>query len=170
MTVSADSAGAVPLVAPVRRVLPEWIDYNGHMNVAYYSLAFDQSLDVVLEEALGVGPSYVAERNHGPYVVQNHIHYLLELLEGEEFQVRLRMLDADDKRMHVFLEMLRSRDGAMVATSEQLIVNVDLARRKSAPFPKDRAERIAGVRDAHAALARPKQVGALLGIRRAPGG
>ena len=160
--------GAAPLEAPVRKVLPEWIDYNGHMNVAFYSLAFDQSLDVILEEVLGIGPGYVRERRHGPYVVQNHIHYLLELLEGEEFQVHFRMLDADAKRIHVFLEMFRTRDGALVATSEQLIVNVDLARRRSAPFPVDRAERIREVRNAQAAMPQPEQAGATLEIRRRP--
>ena len=163
-----DPVDTAPLEAPVRTVLPEWIDYNGHMNVAFYSLAFDQSLDVILEEVLGIGPGYVRERSHGPYVVQNHIHYLLELLEGEEFQVRFRMLDADAKRIHVFLEMFRTRDGALVATSEQLIVNVDLARRRSAPFPEDRAERIRQVRDGHAALPQPKQAGCALAIRRKP--
>ena len=161
---------AKPLDAPVRAVLPAWIDYNDHMNVAYYSLAFDQSLDVILEEALGIGPTYVKERNHGPYVVQNHIHYLSELREGEEFQVRFMMLDADEKRIHVFLEMVRTRDGALAATSEQLIVNVDLARRRAAPFPEDRAQRIREVRDAHSVLQRPKQAGVPLAIRRTKAG
>ncbi len=155
--------------APVRSVLSDWIDYNGHMNVAYYSLAFDQSLDAILEEDLGIGPSYVAERNHGPYVVQNHIHYLAELLEGEEFQIRFQLLDADEKRIHVFLEMTRIRDGALVATSEQLILNVDLEARRSAPYPADRSARIREVRDAHSALPRPTQAGSPLGIRRSGG-
>ncbi len=154
------------LEARERRVEPEWIDYNGHMNVAYYGLAFDRSLDEILEEPLGIGPGYVRERQHGPYVLQNHVHYLAELLEGEAFRVRFRMLDADAKRVHVFLEMIRSRDGTAVATSEQLIVNVDLVRRRSAPFPEDRQGRIRSVLESHAGLPRPKQAGQSLGIRR----
>ena len=155
------------LQAPPLRVESSWIDYNGHMNVAYYSLAFDQSLDVILDEEIGIGPAYVAERNHGPYVVQNHIHYLAELFDGEEFRVRLQLLDADAKRIHVFLEMLRCRDGVLAATSEQLIVHVDLDRRKSAPFPEDRRIRIQALLEAHAGLPRPRQVGSALAIRRA---
>ncbi len=30
-----------PLELRQGRVRPEWLDYNGHMNVAYYVLAFD---------------------------------------------------------------------------------------------------------------------------------
>lgn len=157
-----------PIMAPEQRVLPEWIDYNGHMNVAYYSLAFDQSLDFVLEHSLGVGPTYVAERGMGPYVVQNHIHYLAELVEGEAFSARFLLVDADAKRLHCFLEMLRSRDGARVATSEQLLVNVDLGTRRSTPYPQDRLETVKALRAAHAELERPREIGAVLGIRRQP--
>ena len=38
-----------PFVTNLKKVLPEWIDYNGHMNVAYYTLAFDDALDDFLD-------------------------------------------------------------------------------------------------------------------------
>lgn len=154
------------LAAPVRTVPPEWIDYNGHMNVAYYGLAFDQSLDYVLEHALGIGPSFVKASGFGPYVVQNHVHYLAELLEGDRFRVQILIHDADAKRIHVYLEMLRTTDDVLVATSEQLLVNVDLSTRRAAPYPEDRRACIEELRRAHAALPRPERIGAPLGIRR----
>ena len=43
----------------VQNVKKEWIDYNGHMNVAYYTLAFDNSLDDFLETILEIGPTFV---------------------------------------------------------------------------------------------------------------
>ena len=155
-----------PLRTPERAVEAAWIDYNGHMNVAYYSLAFDQSLDHVLEHELGVGPSFVAECNHGPYVVQNHIHYLAELLEGERFSCRFILVDADAKRMHCFLEMIRTDGELLVATSEQLLLNVDLEARRTAPYPQDRRERIEALRCAHSGIRRSDRMGAPLGIRR----
>lgn len=161
-----NDATPAPLTAPVRAVPPEWIDYNGHMNVAYYGLAFDQALDHVLEYTLGIGPSFVRASGFGPYVVQNHVHYLAELLEGDRLRVEVLVHDADAKRVHVYLEMRRDADNALVATSEQLLVNVDLSTRRSAPYPEDRRVRIENLRRAHAALPRPDRIGAPLGIRR----
>ena len=157
-----------PVCTPMRSVPEEWIDYNGHMNVAYYGFAFDQSLDYALEHALGIGPSFVRERGFGPYVVQCHMHYLAELLAGDRFHVRILLLDADAKRVHLYLEMIREKDGRLAATSEQLLVNVDLATRRSAPYPEDRREKIMALSRAHRGLPRPAQVGASLGIRRTP--
>lgn len=152
---------------PGRAVPLEWIDYNGHMNVAFYSKAFDESLDVVLEEYLGLGTTCVKERGFGPYVVQNHIHYIAELLEGERLAVEFQMIDSDAKRIHCFLRMLREGpEEVLVATSEQLLVNVDLATRRSAPYPEDLLANVVAVTEAHASLPVPEQVGHSLGIRR----
>lgn len=162
-----ESAGWID--TPSREVEAAWIDYNGHMNSAFYALAFDQSLDVVLEDSFGIGATYATECGRGPYVVQNHIHYLAELLKGEIFRVRLRLVDADAKRLHCFMEMVRERDGAVVATSEQLLLHVDLHERRSVPFAGDRYERTQFVLRAHADYPRPDRLGAPLGIRRPAG-
>ena len=45
-------------------VLAEWIDYNGHMNVAYYTLAFDKALDFFFEDVLGIGPLFAVSYTH----------------------------------------------------------------------------------------------------------
>jgi len=158
-----------PLFAPPRTVESAWIDYNGHMNVACYSLVFDESLDVILDRAFGIGPEYAAQAGCGPYVVQCHMHYLAELFEGQSVQVRLRLMDADRKRLHVFMEMTREGSEEPVATSEQLLLHVDLRLRKSAPFPEDRLRRVLALRNAHARLPRPQQAGRGLGIRPSGG-
>jgi acyl-CoA thioester hydrolase len=31
-------------------VLPEWIDWNGHMNVGYYVVAFDKATDTLCNQ------------------------------------------------------------------------------------------------------------------------
>ena len=51
-----------PIVLPSKKVLAEWIDYNGHMNVVFYTLAFDSSLDFFLEEILGIGETHAINR------------------------------------------------------------------------------------------------------------
>ncbi|MEM9011463.1 MAG: thioesterase family protein [Pseudomonadota bacterium] len=161
-----DGPYAAPIVTPQATVRPEWIDYNGHMNVAYYIVAMDGSLDWVLEHELGLGEGRVKRAERGPYTLQMHIHYLDEMLEGAAFYCRTRLLDHDAKRMHLFTEMVREADETVAATVEQLVINVDLTTRRSAPYPDWAQARLAGMAAAHAGLARPAQVGAILGIRR----
>ncbi|WP_118135757.1 thioesterase family protein [Oceanicella sp. SM1341] len=155
-----------PFTAPEQTVEPGWIDYNGHMNVGYYSIAFDRAIEHFLTDALGVGEAWVAETGQGPYALQSHIHYLDELLEGAAFRVSFRLLDADAKRLHVFAEMTRVSDGALCATLEQLLMNVDLTTRRSVAYPEAAQARIAALCHAHAGLERPAQAGAPIGIRR----
>ena len=156
---------ARPLRSQVRRVLPEWIDYNGHMNVAYYMLAIDKALDDVFD-VLGMGLPYVNERRMGPMALVNQIHYLDELLEGQEFVCDLQLLDADHKRMHYFVTMHHLAKGTAAAVFEALSINVDLERRRSTPYPDDVRATLDAVLKAHAGLARPSEIGATIGIRR----
>jgi acyl-CoA thioester hydrolase len=156
---------AKPLRSSVRRVPPEWIDYNGHMNVAYYMLAIDNALDEVFE-MLGMGLAYVRERRMGPMALVNQIHYIDELLEGQEFVCDLQLLDADHKRMHYSVTMHHLSKGSVAAIFEALSINVDLEKRRSAVYPPDVHATLEAVLKAHAGLPRPSQIGATIGIRR----
>ncbi|MEO0958638.1 MAG: thioesterase family protein [Pseudomonadota bacterium] len=164
-----DAAPEVPSAAPIRTAVQTvesgWIDYNGHMNVAYYTLAFDRALDEIYE-ALDIGPSAVESRGQGPMALQTQIHYRAELLEGEGFHCEAVLLDADHKRCHAFLRMVRERDGVTAACYETLSVNVDLAARRSAPYPEAVAKGLQRQRDLHRDLTRDEAVGARIGIRR----
>jgi len=158
-----------PYAAPIQltggTVLPEWIDDNGHMNVAYYVLAFDGALDQFFEMHLGLGASHRTRAGQGPYALQSSIHYLSELLEGEAFSFRACAIDADAKRLHVMLEMLAA-SGAVAATYEQILMNVDLTARKSAPYPDWGQKRLQRMVADHAELPRPAQFAQPLGLRR----
>lgn len=148
-------------------MLPEWIDYNGHMNVAYYTLAFDGAIDWFLDNTLGIGARFVEAERQGPYTVQSNLHYLAEMLEGEAFAFRLQLIDSDTKRMHVILEMLKPETEVVVATCEQMLINVDLTSRRAAPYAPAVLARLERLRGDHARLVRPKQAGQPLGLRRA---
>lgn len=157
--------GAVEL--PGGSVPAEWIDWNGHMNVAYYLMAFDHALDIFFEE-VGIGISRAKTDRMGPFALQTHMHFLKELCEGEPFRFRLILLDCDARRTHHVMEMLHGDTGAVCATMEQVSMNVDLTSRRSAPYPDWAQARLRAIRDSHAGLPRPPQVGAALGIRRKP--
>jgi acyl-CoA thioester hydrolase len=160
-----DNFDAAPIRTRTRKVPPEWIDYNGHMNLAYYAMAFDQSSDEIFE-ALGVGETLAREARMGPMALQTQVHYLGELLEGEAFACDFQILDADAKRIHFFMTMIKAETGEVAATFESLTMNVDLEARRSAPYPDWAQERIERMRVAHAALPRPELAGNRLGIRR----
>ena len=156
---------SAPLRTATQRVERAWIDYNGHMNVAYYTLAFDRALDDIYD-MLGIGPTLVTSARMGPMALQTQIHYMNELLEDAPFACDFVMLDADHKRVHCFLSMIALETGLLAATYETLSINVDLEARRSAPYPEAVRARVAALAEAHAGLERPEQVGRTIGIRR----
>jgi acyl-CoA thioester hydrolase len=161
-----DGPFAAPCTQASQQVPAEWIDYNGHMNVGYYTFAFDRAIDTFLEDELGTGPTYAARLRMGPYTLQNHIHYLGELLQGEHFHVEVMLADHDAKRLHVFMTMFNDDDGSVAATAEQLLMNVDLDTRRPALWPDWAVRRLDTMATSHTTLCRPAQFGAPMGIRR----
>ena len=127
------------LISPYKtrnqKVLPEWIDYNGHMNVAYYTLAFDKALDFFFEDVLGIGPSFVEKNNEGPFALKASYNYFSELLEAEIFFVDISILDFDSKRVHVFGEMRKDKSLEISAVFETVLMNMDLSARTVKHYP-----------------------------------
>ena len=127
------------LSAPFRTknqiVLAEWIDYNGHMNVAYYTLAFDKALDFFFEDVLNIGPSFVEKNKEGPFALKASYNYFSELLESESFFVDISILDFDSKRVHVFGEMRKDKSLELSAVFETVLMNMDLSARKVKQYP-----------------------------------
>lgn len=156
---------AKPIRSSTRTVEEGWIDYNGHMNVAYYTLAIDQLMDDIFDE-LGVGVALVESHKMGPMALVNQIHYIAEMMAGERFCIDLQILDSDLKRMHYFATMINLDKDQVAATYEGLSMNVDLVARKSAPYPPEALAKIEALTRAHAALPRPELAGAAIGIRR----
>ena len=139
-------------------VLPEWIDYNGHMNLAYYTVLFDQATDILFDE-LGLGLDYRQERKLGTFVAETHNLYERELLVGAQVRVATQIIAADDKRLHLGHQMFAVDGGHRCATQELMFLHVDLAARRVSPFPPDMYERVSAAAAAHAALPRPDWIG-----------
>jgi acyl-CoA thioester hydrolase len=139
-------------------VLPEWIDYNGHMNLAYYIVLFDQGTDALFE-ALDLGLDYRRKRNLGTFVAEMHTRYERELLVGERVRVTVQLLAIDEKRLYVGHEMFRLKDGLRSATLETMFLHVSLIERRVVPMPPDLKARVDAVYAAHAALPRPDWIG-----------
>lgn len=161
-----DGPYPAPLTVAQLTVRPEWIDHNGHMNVGYYGIAFDQAADVLFLDHLGIGVRYIEEMKQGPFVLQAHTMFLNELREGETFSVAFRLLDHDAKRLHFFAEMTRDADGTLCATQEVVSVNVDHASRRSTSYPDWVIARLERMKADHAGLAPSPYLNRPIGLSR----
>ena len=155
---------AKPFVSSVMEVEKGWIDYNGHMNMAYYNVLFDRGADQAFD-LLGIGAAYARERRLTIYTAENHVCYVQELHLADRVAVSFQLIDADDKRLRVYQE-IRHADGWLAATSESLSLHVDMGGPKVAPFPPDIVPAIEAMKAAHAALPMPERAGRSIAIRR----
>jgi acyl-CoA thioester hydrolase len=156
-----------PLAVHAETVRPEWIDYNGHMNVAYYVLVFDHATDALFE-ALGLGAGYRQAHDLTLFAVESHILYAREVALGDRLRVESRVLGVDGKRLHFGHEMFHAGEGWRAATIELMAVHVDLATRRTAPFPPDRRQAIDRAAAAHASLSAADWVGRRVALAPRP--
>ncbi|MDA5195092.1 thioesterase family protein [Govanella unica] len=156
---------SVPMTVLNASVLPAWVDHNGHMNVAYYATLFDQAFEAFFDVA-GVGRDYSASHGCAMFVVESHFTYQRELNAGAPLTLRVQLIDRDRKRIHVFLELYHGTEQYLAATSEQIAVHVNLKSRKSLSMPPEVMENLSEILDAHYRIARPKEVGHKIGMRR----
>jgi acyl-CoA thioester hydrolase len=147
-----------PFVSSVMRVEEQWIDYNGHLNMAYYNVLFDRAVDEAYE-LLGVGADYVAQRRHSFFTAEIHLRYLRELHAGDPVRVTFQLLDYDRKRMHTFEQLFHAEDGWVAATSENMSLHVDMTSRKTASFTPEVTRRLAQMKTSHGRLPRPEAAG-----------
>src|SRR3569833_557817 len=125
-----------PFLSSVMAIEPAWIDHNGHLNVAYYSVLFDRAIDE-LYVPLGLGPDYLKATNHSTMVGECHLRYLREVHIDAPLRITAQLVGFDAKRFHVYQEMLHAEEGWLSATCETMTVHVDMAAKKVAPFPQD---------------------------------
>jgi acyl-CoA thioester hydrolase len=152
-----------PFVSSTMRVEPSWIDYNGHMNMAYHHVLFDRAVDEAFG-VVGLGQDYLLDRNASHFAAEVHTFYMRELTLGDAVRVTLQLIDFDEKRLHFYMEIRHAREGWVAATSENLALHVDMATRKVRPFPDDILTNLAVMMATHARLARPAGLGRVIGI------
>ncbi len=155
-----------PPLSPFKTaVQPDWIDYNGHMNVAFYVLAFDKATDGLLDH-LGLGEAYRRATNRSIYVLEAHVTYDRELTLGEPLAIDTQLIDADAKRLHFFHRMTHAEEGYLAATSELMALHVDLAGPKAAAMPQAALAALERLRAAHRVLPPPPQLGRRIALKR----
>ena len=146
-------------------VLPEWVDWNGHMNLAFYVTAFDQASGAFMRN-LGLGRRYVDGKLGMTFVLEAHITYDREVREGAPLRFTTQLLERDAKKVHLYHEMFHDEEDYLAATNEVIVMNIGYATRRSAPWPVRVAERLETVWEAHQALPRPAKAGRVMGLRK----
>jgi acyl-CoA thioester hydrolase len=159
MTLTDDAVlRPTPFLSSVMQIEPQWIDYNGHLNMAYYNVMFDRAVDQLWLQ-LGIGPKYMKERHGSTFTAECHVRYLREIHLGDPVQIAILLVEADEKRIHTFQELRHATEGWVSATSENMSVHINMDLRKTAPFPADIRARIEAVAQAHSAVPRPEGIG-----------
>jgi acyl-CoA thioester hydrolase len=148
------------------RVRAEWIDANGHMNLAYYLLAFDHATDALFDR-LGIGNAYRSETGHALFVAETHVTYERELREGDPIRFTSQLLGVAPKKLHLFHRMYHAGEDFLAATNEILAIHVDLGERRARPFPDPALKRLQAIAASHARLGRPEQAGRAIRLERA---
>jgi acyl-CoA thioester hydrolase len=149
------------------RVLSEWLDYNGHMNVAFFVLIFDHGTDEFYP-LIGLGKPYRQRTGKSTFAVETYITYQKELSVNEEVKVTTHLLGFDEKRIHYFHTMRHAENGFQMATLEQLAVHVNLSTRKVEPMPEESQALLQEMWEKHKLLPTPKQVGRVMKIPTGP--
>ncbi|MDR8727323.1 thioesterase family protein [Burkholderia pseudomultivorans] len=159
-----DAPIATPLELHRCVVRPEWVDYNGHMSESCYLFVFGDSSDAFFRY-FGIDDDY-RDAGRSIFSAETHIRHLGEAMLGDPLRLTLRLLDVDDRRLHVFHSMHHATTGAQLATGEQLLTHVDLHAKRSTPFPDAIRRHLDAIRAAHARAPREPHAGRAIAIRR----
>ena len=147
-----------PFVTEGLKVLPEWIDYNGHLNVAYYLRLFDLGFDGTYER-FGFLPDVTRDRNASGFAAELHMTFQRELMVHDEVRVTSQLIGFTEKRINMFQMLYHAESGELSATCEWMSLYIDLTKRRVAEIPPRLQERLGRVLQAHSKLPRPQEAG-----------
>ena len=125
------------MILKSEKVIKEWTDYNGHLNVAFYIRVFDIAADVMLDN-FKMGGESAKKDKRTTFVAEMHTNYYQEVRLGEEVETHITFVDHDKKRIHYKLSMFHKEKKYLAATNEVLSLYVDLNKRKVIEFDLDR--------------------------------
>jgi len=127
------------MILKTEKIIKEWTDYNGHLNVAYYVYIFDIAADIMLNN-FKMGGESAKQDKKSTFVVEMHTNYNQEVKLGEEVETQLAYIDHDKKRIQYKLSMFHKEKKYLAATNEVLSLYIDLSQRRVTEFDSDRVK------------------------------
>jgi acyl-CoA thioester hydrolase len=144
-------------------VLPQWVDYNGHLNDAYYMVVFSEATNALMG-MIGLDEAGRKATGHTIYTLEAHINYLKEVKQDKAIEVRTQILGSDAKRLQIYQVMLLAGTDTLLAANEQMLLNIDMAGPRAAPFAPTVMAKVQVLTLAHRPLPRPKYAGRTIAL------
>ena len=147
-------------------VMPSWIDHNGHMNMGYYLVAFDQIATDRFYDSMNIGVTHNQAIHKTTFTLGANIDFIREVVEGDKLRLTSQLLDYDHKRLHYIHCMYHEQKGYLAATNECLGMYIDLETRHSTHFNDEQTTRFQQELERGRQFPSAIQFGRKLGIRR----
>ncbi|MDB9752820.1 thioesterase family protein [Oceanospirillaceae bacterium] len=151
-----------PLALFTDTVREQWIDYNGHMSESFYLYAMGEASDALFRY-VGIDEAYRA-LGSSFYTVETHINYYQEVAGDQPLRFTTQILGIDTKRLHFFHHMYHGDTGELLATTEQMLLHVDMNTSSAAPIQPQVLAVLEQIWQAHKHLPAPKQQGRVMAV------
>jgi acyl-CoA thioester hydrolase len=144
-------------------ILADWVDYNGHLRDAFYLLIFSYATDAFMDR-LGLDSSNREASGNSLFTLECHLNYLHEVKLGEEVEVRTQIVGHDRKRVHLYHSLYKPGSDDALAANEQMLLHVDLAGPRSAPFSETVLNTLLALAEDQKDLPKPVWIGRLIAL------
>lgn len=151
------------LITYQTKIIPDWVDYNGHLRDAFYLLIFSYGTDALMDR-LGMDSNNREASGHSLFTLELHLNYLHEVKLDTEVEVRTQIIDHDSKRLHLYHSLHKVGDDQELAGNEQMLLHVDLAGPRSAPFSADTLSRLQSIVTEQKDLPAPAYIGRVIAL------
>ena len=157
---------APDLFTATATVKADWIDYNGHMNMGYYLVAFDMIATDGFYDYLGIGAEHKQAIGKSTFSLASNIDFIGEVMEGDPLRFTTQLVDYDHKRLHFYHCLYHADEGYLAATNENLGMYIDMRTRRSTSFSEEHMARFQAELELGQSHGTPEGLGRKLGIRR----
>ena len=144
-------------------IIPDWVDYNGHLRDAFYLLIFSYATDALMDR-LGMDSNHREASGNSLFTLELHLNYLHEVKLDTEVEVHTQIIGHDSKRLHLYHSLHKVGDEQELAGNEQMLLHVDLAGPRSAPFSADTLSRLQSIVAEQKDLPAPAYIGRVIAL------
>ncbi|MCX7077884.1 MAG: thioesterase family protein [Pseudomonas sp.] len=145
------------------QIVPDWVDYNGHLRDAFYLLIFSYATDALMDQ-LGMDSNNREASGNSLFTLELHLNYLHEVKLGADVEVHTQIIGHDRKRLHLYHSLHLVGEEQELAGNEQMLLHVDLAGPRSAPFSEPVLEKLLAITALQVDLPKPAYIGRVIGL------
>lgn len=145
------------------RIIPDWVDYNGHLRDAFYLLIFSYATDALMDR-LCMDSNNREASGHSLFTLELHLNYLHEVKLETEVEVRTQIIGHDSKRLHLYHSLHKIGEEQELAGNEQMLLHVDLAGPRSAPFSPGTLHHLQAIVAEQTDLPAPAYIGRVIAL------